>query len=68
MIVYYRLIKTELDDSPPPDGKIQLVTAAVWSCALCGSTISGMGGPGNGELCLQCAEDIIDHKLTYSRT
>lgn len=46
----------ELVIEPPKPGEFRIVTAAVWACALCGGTIDGMGGPGNGEICERCAE------------
>lgn len=38
-------------------------TAAVWSCGLCTNVISGMGGPGGGELCQACGDDLLAGRL-----
>lgn len=54
-VVCYRLERVVLDENV--NG---LVTAAIWSCALCGGIIDGMGGPGNGEICESCAKAIKD--------
>jgi hypothetical protein len=61
-IVYYELVKHEYE--PRPNG---FATAAVWSCVMCGQAIDGMGGPGNGELCEKCGDDILSRKLKYDR-
>ena|ERR1700677_2247564 len=55
-IFYYELVKRH--HTP---GMIQ--TASIWSCALCGNAISGMGGPGNGELCVPCGEALVAGSL-----
>lgn len=60
--VYYELVKRTNTYDPRA-----FVTAAVWSCALCGETIDGMGGPGSGEICVKCAEEILSGKLKYER-
>lgn len=57
MIEYYELVKRHLVSEP-----MQICTAAVWSCVLCGSTIDGMGGPGGGELCVECGDNILEGK------
>lgn len=36
----------------------QIVTAAVMWCGLCGATISGSGGPGNGAICERCGDEL----------
>ena len=59
---YYRLSKETLHHEPE-----RICTAAVWSCSLCGSVIDGMGGPGNGEICVLCGDDIISGRLKYYR-
>lgn len=61
-IVYYELVKKELILHPDA-----IVTAAIWSCALCGDTISGMGGPGYDEICEKCGDDIIHKRIRYFR-
>ncbi len=44
----------------PPGG---IGTAAVLDCGLCNSTISGMGGPGEGALCEPCGRDLAAGRL-----
>lgn len=51
MIEYYELVKRTHEP-----GEIE--TAAMWSCALCGEAIAGMGGPGNGEICVSCGDAL----------
>lgn len=62
---YYKLVRRTLPETPP--GKLRLVTAAVWSCALCKATIDGMDGPGDGEICIACGDDIKAGRLGYDR-
>lgn len=62
-IRYYELV--ERSYTPNPNA---LVTAAVWSCELCGGVIDGMGGPGNGELCIPCGGDILSGKFHHAVT
>lgn len=62
---YYELRKVILPD-PQPD-EFRIATAAVWSCALCCEMIDGMGGPGNGEICVKCGEDIKHGHIRYDR-
>jgi hypothetical protein len=40
-----------------------IVTAAVWPCGLCDQMIDGMGGPGDGEICEKCGEDLKAGRL-----
>ena len=40
-----------------------IVTAAVWGCAICDRAIAGMGGPGSGEICVLCADDITSGRM-----
>ena len=61
-IVYYELVKRTIPHNPNA-----WVTAAVWSCELCGETISGHSGPGAGEICVKCGDEILKHKLKYER-
>lgn len=35
-----------------------IANACVWTCALCDEVISGMGGPGRGEICTSCGDKI----------
>lgn len=60
-IEYYELVRRKID--PPKGGEFRIVTAAVWSCALCGSTIDGMGGPGDGDLCIRCGDLLRGGRL-----
>jgi len=60
--VFYRLVKETISHTPGC-----LVTAAVWSCQLCGETIDGMGGPGSGEICVKCGDDILAGRVKYDR-
>lgn len=52
MIEYYELVRKTIPNPEP--GEFLLVTAAIWACALCNETIDGMGGPGDGEICIPC--------------
>lgn len=52
---YYELIERK---TPPPNSGM-ILTAAVLSCSLCGDTIDGMGGPGNGAVCERCGDLMI---------
>ena len=60
--VYYELVKRTIPHNPNI-----FVTAAVWSCSLCGETIDGMGGPGSGEICVKCGDEILAKKIVYRR-
>ena len=42
-----------------------IATAAIWACALCDGVIAAMGGPGSGQLCVRCGEDIINGNVRY---
>lgn len=48
---FYRMEKTKLEPG-------FLVTAALLSCGLCGVTISGNGGPGGGQVCIRCGDEL----------
>ena len=65
MIVYYELVKRTISDTK--NDKFRITTAAIWECPLCGEVIDGMGGPGNGELCQRCGEEILNGQLKYQR-
>lgn len=39
-------------------GAFRLVTAALIICGLCGRTIDGMGGPGDGPVCIPCGDVV----------
>lgn len=58
MADYYDLTGRKLETHPDA-----LVTAAVLSCGLCGTTIAGMGGPGHGAVCRRCARELIAGRL-----
>ena len=62
---YYELVRRTIP--PPKVGEFRIVTAAVWSCALCSTTIDGMGGPGNGELCIRCGDLIKSGKVKMTQ-
>ena len=57
MTEYYELVKRYIDRHP-----MQICTASVWDCVLCGTPIDGMGGPGDGELCVECGDNILKGK------
>ena len=63
--VFYKLVKEVI--APPKDGEFRICTAAIWSCQLCGETISGMGGPGSGEICVQCGDDMLAGRMKFDR-
>ena len=65
MIEYFELVKRQIE--PPKPGEFRIATAAVWSCALCRSTIDGMGGPGDGDLCVRCGDDIRHGNFKVNR-
>lgn len=48
---------------PIKPGEFRIATAAVRSCDLCGKVIFGMGGPGNGVLCVSCGDALRSGKL-----
>jgi hypothetical protein len=60
-LVYYELSEVVIPPTKP--GEFCLVTAAVMSCGLCGSTISGSGGPGYGVICRPCGELLLAGRL-----
>lgn len=51
---YYKLQRTRLPE--PKSGAF--LTAALITCGLCGVCIDGMGGPGDGAVCLDCGDAI----------
>jgi hypothetical protein len=53
-VVFYKLERVEIPDPKPGEFRIQ--TAAFWDCALCGSLIATIGGPGDGEICIACGD------------
>lgn len=60
-VEYYELVRRRI--TPPKDGEFRIATACVWSCALCNATIDGMGGPGDGDLCIKCGDLIRSGKV-----
>ena len=60
-LVYFEL--SEVAVPPLRPGEFRLATAAVLSCGLCGSTISGSGGPGHGVICRPCGELLLAGRL-----
>lgn len=42
----------------PEPGEFRISSAAVRSCSLCGTMISGMGGPGDAPICERCIEPL----------
>ena len=61
-IEYYELVKRKFIVQPHG-----LYTAAMWMCTMCGEAISGHSGPGNGELCVKCGDDILSGTMKYNR-
>lgn len=56
--VYFELHKVETKH----DG-LGFATSAIWPCALCTNIIDGMGGPGSGEVCEECAADLKSNRV-----
>lgn len=54
---FFELQPVEIADPEP--GEFRIATAAIRDCGLCGEIIDGMGGPGNGSVCVRCAEVVI---------
>lgn len=54
---YFELQPVEIPDPEP--GEVRIATAAVLDCGLCGGMIDGMGGPGYGAVCVQCADVVF---------
>lgn len=61
MVEYYELVKRKIEEEP--ENGFSIVTAAVWSCSLCADMIDGMGGPGNGEICVKCGDLILSGQV-----
>lgn len=55
-IEYYELKRIKIADPVP--GEFCIRTAAVLTCGLCGGCIDGMGGPGNGAICVPCGDVV----------
>lgn len=57
-MIYYEIERREIDETPPPRGKMRLLSAAIIDCRLCGVVIAGMGGPGDGAVCERCGDAL----------
>jgi hypothetical protein len=55
MTEYYRLTRVSL----PPRDSNSFASAALITCGLCGGMIDSCGGPGDGAICLRCAEVVL---------
>lgn len=55
---YYELKRVTIPDPRP--GEMVFATAALITCGLCGTCIGGMGGPGDGPVCIPCG-DLVRH-------
>jgi hypothetical protein len=53
-VEYYELKRVTIEDSNLE--KMNLRSAALIVCGLCGECINGMGGPGNGSICMPCGD------------
>ena len=50
-VTFYKLEKVTVN--------LTIATAAIWNCSLCGNCIEGMGGPGNGTICVACGDALM---------
>ena len=53
-IEYYELTRRKFKDA----SGFQIASAAIMECGLCGRTISGSGGPGDGAICIPCGDVV----------
>jgi hypothetical protein len=60
-VEWYELAR--VSEPPLEPGEFRLATAAVFCCYLCGNTIDGMGGPGHGQVCIPCGDDLKAQRL-----
>lgn len=60
ILEYFELRRVRRE--PALTGEPLFVTAAVLSCSLCGEMIDGMGGPGDGAVCVRCADIVRSGK------
>lgn len=60
-LVYHELRRVEIPAVKP--GEFRILSAAVLSCGLCETVISGMGGPGSGVICDRCAGLLASGRL-----
>jgi hypothetical protein len=49
---YYELVRVDVERN-----EFAFVTAAIMQCLLCGTAISGMGGPGEA-ICIKCGDVV----------
>jgi hypothetical protein len=49
--IYYEMTPVYRETNP-----MAMTTAACVLCSLCGKIASGMGGPGNAPVCVECFE------------
>lgn len=56
MTQYFELKTIRIHE--PEEGELRIATAAILSCSLCGQTIDGMGGPGDGAICYRCGTEL----------
>jgi hypothetical protein len=53
---YYELQRITIPDPEP--GEFRIASAALLTCGLCGTTIDGSGGPGDGPICIPCGNVV----------
>ncbi len=63
--VFYKLVKQVIPAAK--EGEFRICTAAIWSCQLCGEMIDGMDGPGSGEICVKCGDDMLAGRMRFDR-
>jgi hypothetical protein len=59
-LVFYELQKITIKEDP---NAFRIATAAILSCGLCGEMIDGMGGPGDGVVCVKCGDELRKRRL-----
>lgn len=59
-IKFYELNLVTIKDDP---NGFRFATAAILGCGLCGEVIDGMGGPGNGIVCIRCGDELRHGRL-----
>lgn len=60
-VEYYDLDRVTIEPAKP--GEFRIATAALVTCGLCARTISGMGGPGHGSICIPCGDALVRGEL-----
>lgn len=58
ILEYYELKRVSIADTGEP----MFRTAALITCSLCGVCIDGMGGPGDGAICIRCGDVVRSGK------